>query len=155
MATQRRVIDQQLARERLFANVSTAFSVLVLLLASIGIYGVVAYATARRTGEIGIRMALGARSGNIIWLMLRRMVIIVGLGVAVGLGAALAVTRLIESMLWQVTANDPATLIGAAALLIVVAPACWYDPCPPGYTNSPNGGASLRVRPWNTSLICG
>jgi predicted permease len=119
--TQRRVIDEQLGEERLFASLSAAFGVLAMLLACIGIYGVVACAAARRTGEIGIRIALGARHEQILWLMLRRTMALVALGVAVGTGGALALTRLIESRLWQVTPDDPATFASAAALLILVA----------------------------------
>ena len=76
----------------------------------------------------GLRMALGARYGNIVWLMLRRVVLLVALGVVVGVGGALALTRLIESMLWNITPNDPATFAGAAILLILVALAAGFLP---------------------------
>ena len=81
VATQRRLIDERLRNERMFANLSTAFGVLALMLASIGIYGVVAYAVERRTGEFGIRMALGARTDSILWLVLQRTTLLVVFGV--------------------------------------------------------------------------
>jgi predicted permease len=119
--TQERIIDEQLVRERVFANLSTAFGALALLLACVGIYGMVAYAVTRRTGEFGIRMALGAGERSIMWLVLRRMLPLLALGVAGGIAAAFAGTRLIASMLYQVAAADPGTFLGGAALLIVVA----------------------------------
>ena len=119
--TQRHVIDGRLLHESMFANLSTVFGSLALLLACIGIYGVVAYSVTRRTGEVGIRMALGAGSGSIIWLMLKRMAILVCLGVAIGIAGALAATKLIESMLWDITPNDPVTFAAAAVILILVA----------------------------------
>ena len=119
--TQEAVIDDQVRRERLFANLSTAFGGIALLLACIGIYGVVAYSAARRTAEIGIRVAMGARYGNIVALVLRRTVVLVALGAAVGTACALAATKFIGSMLFNVTPRDPTTFAGAAALLILTA----------------------------------
>ena len=119
--TQRHVINEQLAQERLFAGLSTAFGMLALTLACIGIYGVVAYSVARRTGEVGIRMALGARYGDIIWLALRRTMALVALGVACGVAGALALTRLISGTLFGVQPSDPATFAVAAVLLVLVA----------------------------------
>jgi ABC-type antimicrobial peptide transport system permease subunit len=119
--TQQHVIDGRLRNESLFANLSTVFGLLALLLASIGIYGVVAYSVTRRTGEVGIRMALGAQGSNIVWLMLRRIAILVALGVAVGIGGALALTRWIESMLWNVTPDDPITIAATVVLLVLIA----------------------------------
>jgi len=126
--TQQAVIDDQLRREHLFANLSTAFGVMALMLASIGIYGVVAYSVARRTAEIGIRMALGARYGSIVRLVLRSTVLLVAVGAAMGTGAALAVTRYLSSMLYNVRPRDPATFIAAIVLLILTALAAGYLP---------------------------
>jgi predicted permease len=126
--TQQAVIDDLLRRERLFASLSTAFGATALLLASIGIYGVVAYSVARRTAEIGIRVALGARYGSIVRLVLRRTVILVGAGAALGTAAALALTRYISSMLYNVRPRDPATFISAAALMMLIALVAGYVP---------------------------
>jgi predicted permease len=119
--TQKAVVDNALRRERLFANLSTAFGGIALLLACIGIYGVVAYSAARRTAEIGIRVAMGARYGNIVGLVLRRTMILVALGAVVGIACALAVTKFIGAMLFNVTPRDPRTFAAAAALLILTA----------------------------------
>jgi ABC-type antimicrobial peptide transport system permease subunit len=126
--TQKAVIDDQLRRERLFANLSTAFGAIALLLACIGIYGVVAYSAARRTAEIGIRVALGASYGNVLSLVLRRTVWLVAIGVAVGTAGALALTRFLSSMLYKVEPRDPVAFIAGAALLILTALAAGYIP---------------------------
>jgi predicted permease len=126
--TQAAVVDDQLRRERLFANLSTAFGGIALLLACIGIYGVVAYSVARRTAEIGIRVALGARYGDVVGLVLRRTLILVAVGVAVGSAGALAVTKFVTSMLYNVKPRDPATFIASAVLLLVTALAAGYLP---------------------------
>lgn len=126
--TQQQVIDEQLMTERVFAGLSTGGGIVALLLACIGIYGVVAYSAARRTAEIGIRMALGARFGDVIVLVLRRTVILIAVGVAAGAAGALAATRLVASILYDVAPRDPATFIGSAALLILTAIAAGYIP---------------------------
>jgi predicted permease len=107
--------------DRLTARLSTFFGAVALLLACVGLYGILSYNVARRTSEIGVRMALGAQRGNILHLILREALIVTLLGAVVGLGAALAATRILASMLYGVTAHDPATLLGAAAVLLAVA----------------------------------
>jgi len=126
--TQQAVVNDQLRRERLFANLSTAFGAMALLLASIGIYGVVAYSVARRTAEIGIRMALGARYGNIVSLVLRRTVLLVAIGAALGTVGALAAAKLVSSMLYNVKPRDPAAFVGALTILILAALVAGYLP---------------------------
>ncbi len=121
IATERQIIDDHLRSERMFASLSTAFGVLALLLASIGIYGVIAYATDRRTGEVGLRMALGAQFGSIVWLMLRRVTLLVVLGVAAGAVAAYWLTQYIAGTLYGIESSDPATFTAAAMLLVLVA----------------------------------
>ena len=104
----------------------TAFSGFALLLAGMGIYGVIAFSTARRTHEIGIRVALGAQRGDVLRLILGECARLALLGVGIGVTAALALTRLMSTMLYGVSANDPLTFIGVAAVLIAVAfAACW------------------------------
>jgi ABC-type antimicrobial peptide transport system permease subunit len=103
------------------ARLIGAFSAFALLLAGIGIYGVVAYSVAERTHEIGIRVALGADRGHVVWLVLRRILMLVAPGVALGLAGALAVTRVLTTLLFGVKPNDPATLAAVAALLVGVA----------------------------------
>jgi len=103
------------------ARLIVAFSVFALVLAGIGIYGVVAYSVAERTHEIGIRVALGAGRGNVIAMVLRRLLVLVVPGVALGIAGALATTRVLSSLLFEVKPNDPVTFIGVAVLLAAVA----------------------------------
>jgi putative ABC transport system permease protein len=98
-----------------------AFSVIALLLAAIGIYGVLAYSVSERTREIGIRMALGAQSGDVLGMVLRRTAILAAAGVLLGTAGALAATRVLQNLLFEVKPRDTATFVSVAALLAVVA----------------------------------
>ncbi|HYV03184.1 MAG TPA: FtsX-like permease family protein, partial [Blastocatellia bacterium] len=126
--TQQQQADQSLTQERLFATLSGFFGLLALLLGCIGLYGVMSYAVARRTNEIGIRMALGATAPRVTRMVMRETMVLVTAGVAIGLGAALAATRLIESMLFGLAPNDPLTISLAALLMIAVAALAGYLP---------------------------
>jgi predicted permease len=119
--TQEEQIEVLLMNERVFADLTTGFGVLALALACIGIYGLMAYTVSRRTNEIGIRMALGARSDQVLRMVLGEAVWMTAIGLAVGLGGALALGRVVASQLYGLKAWDPATLTAAAALLIFVA----------------------------------
>ena len=121
-------IDQSLLNDRIVATLSAAFGMLATLLAVIGLYGVMAYTVARRTREIGVRMALGAVPGDVIWLVMREVLMLVGAGIAIGLIASWGANRLIGSQLYGVTATDPITIVGAAALLCTVALVAGYIP---------------------------
>ncbi|MBO0799911.1 MAG: FtsX-like permease family protein, partial [Blastocatellia bacterium] len=116
-----KAISQSVAPQRLVASLLSIFAGLALLLAVIGIYGVMSYSVAQRAQEIGIRMALGAESGDVLRLILRQGMIIALIGVGAGLALSLAVTRLLGSFLYGVGANDPLTFGGVAVLLIMVA----------------------------------
>jgi len=119
--TQDEQIAASLQQERVFANLTGGFGVLALVLACIGIYGITAYSVSQRTNEIGIRMALGAQPGRVLRMVLGEAWWIAALGVAAGLAGALAAGRLIASMLYGLKPWDPATLAGAAVLLLGVA----------------------------------
>ncbi|HZF40284.1 MAG TPA: FtsX-like permease family protein, partial [Blastocatellia bacterium] len=122
------LIDQSLDGQRSQTSLLAFFGLLALLLSSIGIYGVMAYSVAQRTREIGIRMALGARSQNVLSLVVRQgMALVVG-GVALGLIAAFAVTRLIGRLLFGINAADPVTFVAASLLLVGVAALAGYLP---------------------------
>jgi len=121
-------IDQSLRNDRLVATLATAFGILATLLAVIGLYGVMAYTVARRTREIGVRMALGAVPANVVWLVMREVLMLVGAGIALGLVASWGANRLISSQLYGVGATDPATIAGAAALLFTIAVLAGYIP---------------------------
>ena len=119
--TQAEAIDGTLAMERMFAAFSAILGVLALVLACVGLYGTMAYTVARRTNEIGVRMALGASRQGVLAMILRESLLIVAFGAAVGLAGAMAATRTIASRLYGVTPTDAPTLAGATAFLIAVA----------------------------------
>jgi len=114
-------IDSSLSNERIFARLTGGFGLLALLLAGIGIYGIMAYTVARRTSEIGIRMALGARADQVISMVLREVSWMALAGVAMGAGGALWLGRFLSAMLYGLKPSDPLTLITAAALLTIIA----------------------------------
>lgn len=119
-------VDQSLLQERLLATLALFFGLLALLLASIGLYGVMSYDVARRTNELGIRVALGARKVDVLKLILRQGMGLVGIGVGSGLIAAVSLTSLVSNQLYGVPANDPLTLCGVVLLLVGIALlACW------------------------------
>src|SRR5262249_30925967 len=119
-------IADEMAREQAFAQLSGFFGLLAVALVCVGLYGLMSYAVVRRTGEIGVRMALGALPTNVLRMFLRESLWIVLLGVGAGLGGATAATRLIASMLFGISPFDPLTYAGVGGLLMVVALlACW------------------------------
>jgi predicted permease len=122
------IIAKSLATQRFSMILLGAFAALALLLASIGIYGVISYVVGQRTQEIGIRLALGAQRLHILRLILGRGGVLALSGVALGLVAALALTRLMASLLYGVGATDPLTFAGVAVLLTLVALAACYIP---------------------------
>ena len=126
--TQQEQIDDTTRNERIFASLTSGFGVLALVLACIGIYGIMAYAISRRTNEIGIRMALGARPGRVLRMVLGEAWWMAVIGVVAGLGAAVAMGRLIASMLFGLKPWDPVTLGIAALLLVAVALAASWIP---------------------------
>jgi predicted permease len=126
--TESEQIDRLLFQERLVARLSGFFGLLALVLACVGLYGLLSYEVSRRTREIGIRMTLGAHQGNVLKLVLRQGIVLAIVGAALGIGVALGVTRYLASMLYNVRASDPATIAGVAILLTVVALAACYIP---------------------------
>jgi putative ABC transport system permease protein len=114
-------VDQSLAGERLLLRLCVVFGALALLLACVGLYGVIAYSVAQRTTEIGVRVALGATPLGIMRSVLRDTLILVVLGVAIGIPAALAAGRLLLSFLYGLTPRDPATLTLATGILLAAA----------------------------------
>ena len=128
VTTLQQQMAQRLKQDRLLARLVSFFGALALLLACIGLYGVMAHAVARRTNEIGIRMALGAKGGSIAWMVLRETLVLVAAGLALGIPAALLLARLIETQLFGMSPTDPLTLIAAAIVLTVVALLAGYIP---------------------------
>jgi predicted permease len=128
LQTMSEAVNETLVQERLVAQLGGAFSLFALLLACVGLYGVMAYAVVRRTSEIGVRMALGAQRRDVVWLVMREVALLVALGVGVGLAAAMATTRLVSALLFGLTPNDPTTIALATLLMIGVAALAGYLP---------------------------
>src|ERR1700730_6344451 len=126
--TESQQIDRLLFQERLVARLSSFFALLALVLACVGLYGLLSYEVSRRTREIGIRIALGAHQGSVMKLVLRQGIVLAIVGAAVGIGVALSVTCYLASMLYNVHANDPLTMIAVAVLLTIVHQTACYIP---------------------------
>jgi predicted permease len=121
-------LGRSLAQQKLVARLAAFFGLLALSLACVGLYGVLSYAVARRTNEIGIRMALGAQRRDVLWLVLREALALVVAGVAIGLPASLAVTQMASTLLFGLKPNDPPTIAAATLLLLAVAALAGYLP---------------------------
>jgi ABC-type antimicrobial peptide transport system permease subunit len=119
--TQQAQIDATVTQQKTFAVLTGAFGILALILACIGIYGLMAYDVSRRTSEIGIRMALGAQASQMLRMVLREASWLAVAGIAAGLGAAFLLARFVRSMLYGLTPTDPFILTGSALLLLIVA----------------------------------
>jgi predicted permease len=126
--SQTAIMAQTSAKERVFTQLLSIFGASALVLASIGLYGVTSYSVTRRTAEIGVRVAVGARPRQIVWLILRRVFLLAGVGVLVGIPAALAGGPLVESLLFGVRPTDPGTVTGAALVMLAVAMAAGLLP---------------------------
>ena len=126
--TERDQIERSLGTERMFATLVTAFGAIALILAAIGLYGVMAFSVARRTSEIGIRVALGAQRGNVQWLVLRQSLFLTLSGVIVGIPCALALTGLVKKLLFGIKPNDPASIAGAVGIMLAVAACAAWIP---------------------------
>ena len=120
IATQSDRVHQTIGQERMFATLCGCFAVLALVIACVGLYGTMAYNVARRTNEIGIRMALGAERRRVIWMVLREVLAMAAAGLGVGLAVAVATSHILQSFVFQVKPNDPA-MLGMAALILLAA----------------------------------
>jgi predicted permease len=128
VGTQAARADEQMTQQILFARLCSGFAALSLVIACVGLYGTMSYTVARRTGEIGIRMALGAQRGTVVWMVLRESLILTAVGLAISLPAALAGAKLVESLLFGVKPNDPRALVAAVAVLLTAALLAGYVP---------------------------
>jgi putative ABC transport system permease protein len=128
MRTMTEVISDSIWQPRLYAILFGVFAAVALALASVGLYGVMAYSVSERSREIGIRMALGAERRDVLKLIVAQGMTLTLIGIGVGLAAALALTRLMRSLLFEVSVTDPSTFAGLAALLSVVAMLACYLP---------------------------
>jgi predicted permease len=128
VATQDEEIDKNLQQERVFAQAYAMFGGLAMLLASVGLFGLMSYSVARRTNEIGIRMALGARAGDVLRLVMSESMRLVAIGVAIGLAVAMAAGRLVSSLLFGLGATDATTILVATVVMVAVSALAGYLP---------------------------
>jgi predicted permease len=128
MTTQADAIEGRVAQERLFAQAYLVFGLLALALASIGLFGVMSYSISRRTNEIGVRMALGARRADVIAMVMRESMIMVAAGIVIGLGGTVVAGRLVASLLFGLSPTDPPTIAGAMAVMVAVSAIAGYLP---------------------------
>jgi predicted permease len=126
--TQRQQIQQALGQERMLAHISSLFGLLALLLVAVGLYGTLSYSVTQRTGEIGIRMALGAHRRVVVWMILRGSLVMAGFGLAIGLPVALGLARLVSSSLFGITSHDGVTMIATVVVLSAAAAAAGLLP---------------------------
>ena len=122
------LMDESVVSERLVAKLSTWLAALAMLLAAIGMYGVLSYTVARRTNEIGVRMALGAGHLSVAWMIVRETIALVAVGAVVGWGVAFALTRYVSSFVFGLRPHDAATYAAAAMMLLAVALVAAYFP---------------------------
>jgi predicted permease len=137
MLTLDRQLEESLITERMIAMLSMVFGALATVLAIVGLYGVMAYLVTRRAREIGIRMALGAQSGTVVWLVMREVLVLVSIGVAVGLPAALMLSKVVQAQLYGVEPHDAGSIAGATLLLTVVALLAGFIPARRAATYDP------------------
>jgi predicted permease len=128
ISTQALQIDGEMSQEILFARLCTGFAMLALLIACVGLYGTMSYTVTRRTGEIGIRMALGAQRGNVVWMVLREVLIMAAVGLAIGLPTALGTSKFVASFLFGVKPNDASSLLVSVIILVSAALLAGYIP---------------------------
>jgi ABC-type antimicrobial peptide transport system permease subunit len=126
--TQNEQIGEALFQERLFARLSAFFGVLALLLACVGLHGLMAYGVTRRTNEIGIRLALGGHSRQVLWMVLGESMWLVITGIAVGIPLTMAATRLVRGLLYGLGPADPTALLTATVIMMAVAALAGYLP---------------------------
>jgi ABC-type antimicrobial peptide transport system permease subunit len=121
-------VNNNISRERVMFQIAGIIAALATALVMIGLYGVMAYSVVRRTREIGIRMAIGAKPTEILNMVLREMLLILAIGLVLGILAALAISKVVESQLFGVKAHDPIVIVGAAFALAIAAFAATYLP---------------------------
>jgi macrolide transport system ATP-binding/permease protein len=121
-------VDQIMNQEIVFARLCSAFAILALVISCVGLYGTVSYNVARRTGEIGIRTALGAQRGRLVWMILRDVIVLAAVGLAIGIPTALGTSKLVASFLYRVKPHDPEALAIAVLTLLAAALLAGYLP---------------------------
>ena len=151
--TMEQQVNASLIRERLLATLSGGFAVLALLLAAVGLYGVMSYSVSRRGREIGIRMALGARRGNVLWQVLRQTLVVSAIGILIGVSVVLVSARYVSTLLFGLSERDPLTLASVALMLFCTAMIAGFFPARraglsrSGHRHQVGIGLARRLRP--------
>jgi ABC-type antimicrobial peptide transport system permease subunit len=128
VSTQLEQVERRFQQEKLFARAYALFGGLAVLLAAIGLFGLMSYSVSRRTNEIGIRMALGAQRGDVLRLVMRESMILVVLGVVIGVAVALGTSRFVTTLLYGLAPTDALTLAGAVGLMVLVSALAGFLP---------------------------
>jgi predicted permease len=128
VSTQIENVEKRFAQEKLFAQACTLFGVLALVVAAVGLFGLMSYNVSRRTNEIGIRMALGAQRQDVLRLVMGESMLLVAAGIVAGLAIALATSRLVKAQLFELQPNDPLAIATALGVMVVVAALAGYLP---------------------------
>jgi ABC-type antimicrobial peptide transport system permease subunit len=128
VSTQIEQVEKRFAQEKVFAQAYTLFGVLALVLASVGLFGLMSYSVSRRTNEIGIRMALGAQRDDVLRLVMRESMALVVIGVAAGLAIAVAASQFVTILLFGLAPTDPRTMFVAIAVMVLVSGIAGYLP---------------------------
>ena len=128
VSTQMEQVELRLEQEKVFAQAYSLFGALALVLAAVGLYGVMSYTVARRTNEIGIRLALGAQRGQVLGATMRESMVLVAVGVGIGIAIVLAASRFVAALLFNVPKNDAISIALAIAVLGLVSAAAAYVP---------------------------
>ena len=119
-------VDDSIATQSLIARLSSFFGILAAFLACIGIYGLLSYSVARRTSELGIRLALGAQSRALLWMILRECIVLLAIGLAIGIPVALSSTHVLKSLLFELSPLDPVAIsVAIAAVAVMTIAAAW------------------------------
>ena len=153
MKTMERQLDDTLSAERLIASLAVAFAALATVMAALGLYGVMAFAVARRTKEIGLRTALGASPGSVLWLVMREVFRLLGAGMLIGVPCAVLLSRVVASQLFGVTPTDVWTAAAAAATLVAVAVAAGLLPARARQDDRSGRRAAARVSR-SAAVVC-
>jgi ABC-type antimicrobial peptide transport system permease subunit len=128
VSTQIEQVERRFAQERLFAQAYSLFGALALLVAAVGLFGLMSYNVSRRTNEIGIRMALGAQRGDVLRLVMRESMVLVAIGIAIGLGIAVGTSRFVATLLYNLAPTDTASMAVAIAVMAVVSAVAGFIP---------------------------
>ena len=128
VSTQIEQVEKRFGQEKVFAQAYTLFGALALLVAAVGLFGLMSYSVARRTNEIGIRMALGAQRQDVLRLVMRESMALVAAGVVLGLGGTIAASRLVSNQLFGLAPTDPTAIAGAMTVMVLVSALAGYLP---------------------------